>query len=414
MINKLIFSTLILMTFSFAKPCIAQPVTCDCEADLIFLDSKIRKTTSYKRSFKTYDSTFLEVSPKAKLATSIYECFVLLNTLTLSINDNHSRVYGLDKGAVEDVRKDSLKFLEFKKSHLYNAYPKLNIDLDSLKKVLVVIDPSEIEGIYKKEGYMTIGVFKLTNEDIYQAIVIDSEKDVWSKGEVVYTLVPFGNNYLLNVGGNLSTKRLITYTERIENGFFLKMDFKKDLTKTNYAIELPSAETHFRDEITSDITYIRIGSFSGFNPTLSQAEAFYKTLEGSLTKRNLILDLRNNGGGGPRNSDLLFKILKKYLKNNSIHVITNHNTASNAEQFTYKLSQFKNCQVFGQRTNGTLTYELEGHNFELPSGNFTIALTSKTHLDYVHLESIGIKPQVQFNLESDWINQMVNHIVEKN
>lgn len=402
------------MTVSFAKPCFAQTETCECETDLNYLDSKIRKTTSYKRNLKSYNSTFLEISPKAKLVATNYDCFILLNTLTLSINDNHSRAYGVDKGAVEEVRKDSLKFLEFKKSHLYTTYPKPNIDLDSLKNVLVSKNPSEIEGIYKKEGYMTIGVYKLTNENIYQAIVIDSEKDVWLKGEVVYTMVPFGNNYLLNIGGNLSTKRLITYTERIENGFFLKMDFRKDLTKTNYAIELPSAETYFREEITSDITYVKIGSFSGFNPTLSQAEAFYKTLEGSLTKQNLILDLRNNGGGGPRNSDLLFKTLKKYLKNNSIYVIINHNTASNAEQFTYKLSQFTNCQVFGQRTNGTLTYELEGHNYELPSGNFTIALTSKTHLDYIHLESIGIEPQVQLNLESDWINQMVNLIVDKN
>lgn len=401
------------MVFNFVNQGSAQTDNCNCKTDLIFFENKITKTPPYKKNKESFDSAFNKAVEKAEKITSVYECYVLLNTLLLSLNDNHSKVYGLNKGAAVDEKNDTDNFLKFKNSDLFKVYPKPNIDIDSLTSVLSSKEIFEIEGIYRKDGYMTIGIYKHSIENIYQAIVIDSKNELWRIGEVVYTIIPYGNNYLLHVGGNVYSKRLIAYTERIENGFCIKSGFKKDTAKINYATKLPAEETYFREELTPDITYIKIGSFSGFNPTLSQAETFYKTLEGTLTKRHMILDLRNNGGGGPRNSDLLFKILKSYLRNNNIYVLTNHITASNAEQFTYKLSEFKKCQIFGQQSNGTLTYELTGKNYELPCGNFIAVLTSKSHLDYIHLESVGIEPSVKFDMASDWINQLVNYIEAK-
>ncbi len=392
----------------------AQNEACLCKTDLIFLDSKIKKTPSYKKNKKAYEAAFTIASNKAEMVNSVYECYVLLNRLMLSINDNHSRAYGLDKGAIEEVQKDSIKFLAFRNSPLFNLYPKPNINLDSLTTVLRSKEVSDMEGIYHKKGLLTIGVFKEADESSYKAIVLDSETDVWVIGEIIYTLLPFGNGYLLNVGGRLSTKRLVTYTERIEDGFFLFTGFQKDLSLTQYSNELPAEDTYFRKELTSDITYIKVGSFSGWNPTLSQAEAFYQTLEGTLTKPHLIVDLRTNGGGGDRNSNALLKILKAYAKSNKVYVITNHITVSNAEQFAYKLSKFKNCQIFGHRTNGTLTYELTGSNYDLPCGNFMTVLTSKTHSAYSHLESVGVEPNVKLDMKSDWIDQIVDYIEEKN
>ena len=192
------------------------------------------------------------------------------------------------------------------------------------------------------------------------------------------------------------------------------MGFTKDQDKVLYASKLTTEDTYFRDEISPEITYLRIGSFNSWYPTLSDAEKFYKQLEGALSKPNLIVDLRNNGGGGDRNSDILFKILKSYAKKNKLYVLINHRTGSNAEQFAYKLSELNNCEVLGQQTNGTISYEIVNGNYELPSGHFIAVLTSKTHSKYLEVESKGVRPDIELSLESDWIEQTKKLIEEKN
>lgn len=388
----------------------AQNQDCSCKNDLTFLDSKIRKTPAYKMNRKSYDSSYLDALKAVVSITSIFDCHLLLNELLISLNDNHSKVYSIHPGATDEVIENPEKLNEFKKSYFFNAYMKPNINLDSLEAVLSSKPKMDIEGIYKRKNYMTIGVYSNKDQNNYKAIILDSESDIWQAGEIIYTLVPFGNNYLLNIGGSIASKRLIAYTERVENGFFYFMGFQKDITQTNYAMKTRSENIYYREALSDHVTYLKIGSFSSWNPTLSEAEKFYKSLEGTLNKKNLILDLRNNGGGGDRNSDILYAILKDYAKNNKVYVLINHRTVSNAEQFANRLSKLENIQLFGTRTNGTLAYELKDGNHNLPCGNFMVALTSKKHSEYLEFESKGIEPQLTFDLDTDWIIQLNNYI----
>jgi hypothetical protein len=273
---------------------------------------------------------------------------------------------------------------------------------------------ADIEGIYTINDFMTLGVYKNKKENNYLAIVLNSETDIWVKGEIVYTLVPFGSDHVLSIGGSLSAKRLIAYTERIADGFFYFMGFQKDSTQTNYSNKALSDKTYYRKELNNKITYLKIGSFNSWYPTLSDAEKFYKTLDGSLAKNNLIIDLRNNGGGGDRNSDILYKIVKSYAKKNKVYVLINHGTMSNAEQFAYRLSKLANCQLFGDKTNGTLAYEIKDSNYTLPCGNFVAVLTSKKIKEYLEFESQGIKPNVTLNKETDWVTQLIDFIEKNN
>src|SRR5690606_29168244 len=172
----------------------------------------------------------------------------------------------------------------------------------------------------------------------------------------------------MNDEGEIESKRMITYKKRIEMGFFLTMGFQKDITITNYSLSIYPDSTYVRQELSSEITYLKIGSFNSWYPTLSDAESFYKSLVGTLTKPHLIIDLRDNGGGD-RNSTLLLKIINEYLKESQVYLLTNHRTASNAEQFVFKLQDKENVSVVGARTNGTVVYELKGDNYVLPSNN---------------------------------------------
>ena len=400
-------SSLITNTYS-------QNKDCSCKTDLTFLDSKIRKTPAYKINKKAYDTSYSKILKKVTSINSIFDCHSLLNELLISLNDNHSRVYGINPGATDEITANPEEFNEFKKSALFNAYTKPNIDLDSLKAVLNTKTKTDIEGVYKRENYMTIGVYKNEGKNNYKAIILDSKSDVWQVGEIMYALIPFGNDYLLNIGGSITSKRLIAYTERVENGFFYFMGFQKDISQTNYSIKMPSGNTYYREEFSNEITYLKIGSFNSWNPTLSDAEKFYKTLERNLKKSNLIIDLRNNGGGGDRNSNILYKLIKDYAKKNKVYVLINHRTVSNAEQFANRLSKLENCQLFGIKTNGALAYEIKDGNYTLPCGNFIAVLTSKKHSEYLAFESKGIEPEVTLDMETDWIEQLKSYIKKNN
>lgn len=207
---------------------------------------------------------------------------------------------------------------------------------------------------------------------------------------------------------------MISYGERIENGVFLTMQFQKNSSIANYSVSTYPESTYLRKEISSETTYLKVGSFNSWNPTLSEADKFHKSLEGTLTTKNLILDLRDNGGGGDRNSKGLYRILKKYIKRNNVYVLVNHRTASNAEQFAYKLSDFKNCTVLGNRTSGTAAYEMVNSNYNLPCKNYVVVLTSKKHTEYIKLESTGIEPDIKLDIEKDWMIQVQNYIQRNN
>lgn len=392
----------------------AQISECTCKTDLEFLNKKIQETPSYKVSKGAYEMEYAKIKKEIEKSNSGYECFLQLNKLMLALNDRHCNLYGINQGVDEEFKKDTVKFEEFKNSELFTVYPKPAISLDSLKTALKKQPIHSIEGIYYRKGYMTIGVYKNASSDSYTAIILDSEIEVWGVGEVIYTLVPYGHNYLLAVGGSLSSKRMISYGERIENGVFLTMQFQKDSSTPNYSISIYPESTYLREEISPETTYLKVGSFNSWNPTLSEADAFYKSLEETLIKKNVILDLRDNGGGGNRNSNGLYKVLKKYLKQNDVYVLVNHRTASNAEQFTYNLSDFENCTILGSRTNGTAAYEIVNSNYKLPCEDYLVVLTSKKHKKHLKLESAGIDPDIKLSMEKDWIVQVQDYIRRNN
>ncbi len=94
--------------------------------------------------------------------------------------------------------------------------------------------------------------------------------------------------------------------------------------------------------------------------------------------------------------------------------MVNHRTASNAEQFVYKLNDFGNCTIFGNRTSGTATYEKVNSNYNLPCENYIVVLTSKKHIKYLKLESMGLEPDIKLAVENDWMIQVQNCIERNN
>lgn len=360
--------------------------SCNCAKDFNALDKLLRKTPAFKDNKTAYLKKFQKLNLELKTVNSDYECLVLLNTLTLAVNDNHINVFGMPESSNQSITNET-------------------INLDSLTTELASRPFKSIEGIYKLPNYVTLGVYK--KQERYVGIIIESELDNWQPREILYMFIPYGEDLLKAIFGQKKSKRMVAVSERIKNGMFLKIGLRKTAKIKPHHLAPKRDSLFFREELNSTTTYIKVGSFDSFYPVLSDAEAFYASLKNSLSKDNLIVDLRDNTGGGERNSNILLEILKTYTTKHNMFVLTNHNTASNAEQFTVKLKQLPNTKILGDKTQGTLAYELKKNiSNPLPCGKFLAIMTSKRHKEFLPFESVGVAPDVYLSYDSDWIEQV--------
>jgi C-terminal processing protease CtpA/Prc len=148
---------------------------------------------------------------------------------------------------------------------------------------------------------------------------------------------------------------------------------------------------------------------------LPVSQKFYDSIKDSLTTPNLIVDLRNNGGGAFKNSEKFLKLITKYASKGKVYTLVNGRTVSNAEQFTLKLKKLKNHTLLGTRTCGMLTYGSNyGQRYDLPSKRYEFAITDmKGDLEELKYEDEGIEPDVYLKTDTDFVEQVLALIRSK-
>ena len=366
--------------------------SCNCRENIEYLYKTVRDLPAYKEADNA--SKFkraYELALEKEGGESAYHCFQKLSDLLVSLNDRHNSIYSQPQFEVRNG------------DTIYTEFPLYSGDLADLKKQLATLSEASPEGIYSRDDF---AVALVEDEGALLMINLKAGK-IWKAGEIMGRLIPYGNNKYLASVGLPADKKLVTFPLEIHNGYLSKFNFRKNPEVVDY-------ENNFQKETYSirqseDITYLRIGSFSAYNPLLSEAEAFYDSLEDKEVTSKLIIDLRNNGGGGDRNSDILYKYLKRNYKKSSIYVLVNGATTSNAEQFVIRLKDFENTAVLGRPTSGTIAYEL-GESYKFPCGNLTGFFTIKKHKEYIEYESVGVQPDVMLKPDADWISQTEAYI----
>lgn len=375
------------------SPCLpAQTVSCDCAADIEWLHEKIKKTPAYKRNKANYQVALQTALRQAETELTTYECYEAINRLLIPLEDWHLGVYGPAPDSPDAPAVD---------------YPNVGAELDELVVDLEQQPAAAIEGIYRSPNGLTLGIKYREEKELYEGIVLATESPDWKKGDVLYQYLPLTEEVLLATGAQFPRRRLISYREKISDGLMLTLGLQKDTTVTVYRKPPDEDETYVYRSLSPSIDYLKVGSFTGQYPLLAEAEAFYTSLDGKLTKAHLVLDLRGNGGGGNRNSNLLLKHLKRYLKTGKLYVLANFSTGSNAEQFVAKLQQHKRVVFLGDNTKGALAYEIKpGDYHTLPSTNFSVILTSKLHNEFLPFETAGVTPNHFLDYRESWIAQV--------
>ena len=383
------YLTLLLALFTFSLTGQQLWTSCPCATDLQSLDSELRKTPPFNVNRAAYLAALADAEAQVDGVTTDYDCYVLLNQLVLSLNDNHMRVYPAEGVTVTKPRLSA------------------SVDLDSLREALEGEDLNAIPGVYYGENGLVVGVRPHPTRHAYQTIILESAASPNAAGYVYATNLPFGNGYLLSVTVNPASGRPSVYTERIENGFMRVAKYHKTPDHPRFYAADTVGGTYVRRELDENTTYLRVSSFGTSMDMLNRAEAFYNSLDGTLTKPRLIVDLRRNTGGGRRNSRQFYDLLKGYAKKGEIALIVNHLTISNGEQFTQRVRELDNTKVHGDRTYGAIAYETPGGYRRLACARFQLIPTHKKHVRFIKYESVGVEPDTYLSLERDWVEQVL-------
>jgi len=395
-------------------------------SDLTALKTLLQKTASYKTQIKgdkqtQYNELINRLSKDSTNQYNSYQYFFQLTQLLFPLKDNHLGFYEIPdyKNFTSVERIDS-----FAKSKLVLNYPTYSINIDSLKVALSKKPLDSIEGIYHYDKYYRVGLFKKESNE-YIGVVLDSETNLWLKGQIAIHLYELAPNLFKAIYGHPLFK---TYTyqpiEKFQHQSLVNAYFYGSYSQSVYTKKWPiqdyiniprdAAKFSFR-QLNNSIQYLSVRTFQANTYTAQLSQKFYDSIKNELTANNLILDLRNNEGGAEKEMAKYLKLMKEYVKNGHLYVLVNNNTLSQGELFVLKLKQLKNVTIVGGYTKGMMAYGSNyGRTEKLPSGKFAFYPTDMVNgSELLQYEDLGIQPDVFLRDGQDWIAQLIELIQKK-
>ncbi len=418
--------------------CMAQTKqSCRCHDDLEFVYYNILESAGYKSQVnqigKLLEIQYQELRSNIPTdLSSTYSCYLALNQLLQVVRDRHSKIRGVPHGYDLSGPESGFSVDQFLETEAGSVFPIYMGNLDSLIQVLIGKPEQEIEGIYRASSYFTIGLVKDQIRGGYIGVVLQTSIPVWRKGEELLRLLQYSQSQpvqpaqsiqstqlaqpaqpgqqdqLAYVMGHYTNKTLRSGFTKWKEGELIGLKLSKTLPLSNYHADYPDS-TYVIRKFNENITYLKWGSFNPTNTGIAEASDFYNRVNESIADSNLILDLRNNSGGGQKNSKYLSKLLKNFKGN--LYILVNFMTASHAEQFVVDLDSRPRTLILGDYTNGTIAYGINrGISVLTPSQQFSLVLTDMNFDQFIPLEGKGIAPDQFLDHNRSWIEQSMELI----
>lgn len=410
----------ILLALLCAYSASAQTVS-TYRADLDAVYSALKTTPSYKDQIKGKNKKRYETlyqSLRAQQPTSPLNEFYLLTRLVQTLKDNHLGFYQWSNNNVDQSKiADSTYVSTYLNSNEFKFFPKTNINVDSLEKALTGKPRNDVEGIYYLGDFLKAGIYRTIKHDSLVAVVLSAKQRIWQRGQLAAIINEVSPGNFEGVCVN-PVYKIFEYNHRIKyvsNTLNLYYVWTKFPGETDYT-SIPAGTPNYQlKNIDAQTQYLRLGSFSTNNKSLVESQRFYDSVKTLVNAPRLLVDIRNNGGGGWKSSKKYLDLIVKHSKKAQVYVLTNYSTVSNAEQFTLKLKGRKNIAVLGADTKGMLTYGSNyGKTETTPSGKYKLYLTDmRDDGNYLQYEDIGVKPDRYLSPDSDWIGQ-VQAIINSN
>ena len=360
-------------------------------ADLDFLYNSILKLPSYKdqlKNDKTYQQLYENMRKDLK-SIDEFEIYLKLLQLIYPIKDNHLGLW----------RKPDSSF-RFK-------YLKERVDEKEVMSKYEMYPVDNLEGIYIRPGNVNRYVLFRKMKNVYYL-------QNFKTGIVELILNQSGSQTFDAIRFMGPPVPYVLYRNvKLTNGKLTGLNFQKLLPQTYAPIKFTEAKYEYK-VLEQEIGYLRLSTFSSSNDNIKVATDFFTKVRSTINTRYLIVDLRNNGGGGDKTSGQFYTFLKKY--EGEIFILQNSNTVSNAEQFILNIKSSKKITTLGELTRGTITYGSNyGKTIELPGKRFLFYPTDMNGRSKdLAYESIGIQPDISLDaFGEDWIAQTIKYIKSK-
>lgn len=379
---------LVLLLVIITNSCFSQERNCNCIDELNNVAEQIKYAKSYKDQIsKVKEADFnkwkIKIEQEIENDSLIeFFCIGYLQKYISFINDRHNEIY----------------FVPEKISSNIPTYPK---PIDTLQ---IVND--KVSGKYYA-GTNEILV-KKENDSIWYGITLHSNSGEWTEGKIRLQIKK-------NVDGNFE---LFEYYQngslfyqnnvKIANGRIHSTFWNK---QNKYFFNKNFQENFTYQPINSSFDYVGIKTLKRTTHLMKEAAAFYSNNLKKMTKENLIIDLRNNGGGSTKQAETLLNYLKHNEKIKNIYVLINFKTSSAGELTALKLKADKRTIIAGENSRGMLEYGYgnKAYSSETDCSAFKIVLSTKqNNRKLSKYEYVGIIPDYYLNNKSDWVDQIVS------
>jgi Peptidase family S41 len=457
-----------LLSFSLFLNTNAQD--CTCKSDFEKLVNSIEKNyagfedKTGKKNIKSYEILKNQLR-KQSFSNSSFGCYKLMKQYLSFFDDPHLNV---------SLKYDSINYPLLRS--IFSAVGRKKIDEEIFKKQLQKNKPDSLEGIWIIKGRNTtykVGLLK--KFDYYEAVIINGDSITWFTGQTKFFLQKKANGkFLLKYfeRDHIEKSHIFfvnSYSINIENiGTWVKI-FPEQKIPANTNLSTPAIEYK---KVNKDFISLTISSSSLKSKIIIDSLIKVNRKE-ILSTKNLIIDLRNNGGGYSICYDSLFpfictnpilfqqyavlaseenislfntiekttgedmsKFIKKLNQNknnfvsydiDTIHckksemfpekiiVLINQYTASAAELFVQQAKQSAKVKIYGTPSKGALDYLdiVQQRNLICPLFSYSCPTSKRTNLTETSLFNQPIFPDTNIqNSVSNWIDFIIKECTE--
>lgn len=303
-------STILIIFFAFWFSTSPAQVM-NCQSDLDFLFQKIHNDYPGFNDKITAENVvelkILESRFQQNISKFPDSCYFYLRKYAEFFKDSHLRVRMVGQNSLELTKSPISTYGE-------------NIDVEKINLKEFSSATNSIEGLWKSwRG--NILVLKSPKNNSYLGVALEYSN--WDKGQVIYEFKQ-QNDSILNIiihsnfqgrkskTGIASLHLSCRFLEIHDETFFIRATNSEvyDLASMHtYMPKYPNGiNTYFVATILSDSTfYIRIPSFMGYKDKI---ETTFKKYSDEIQRRpNMIIDIRNNGGGLDEEYQKLYEII---------------------------------------------------------------------------------------------------------
>jgi len=313
---KNIFLTL---TFITLIPIVAYGQDCDCKSNFEWIKKTFEENDAGfqyilekkgEQAYGVHNALFVD---KINSVRNLTECTTLLSEWLSFFRSGHIDIELLENsGSIDNSTKEK---------DTETVYETINIDIVDFEKQISQKKEIDYEGVWELDLYK-IGIKKIGDD--FVGFIITSGVETWKEGQIKLRIIKDNDTFssIYHMGDHTplgaGIPKLIGSNHLQIGGFLLKRLlplYPMEEEVQSYIKSTSTNEPYF-EEINGTTLLLRIPSFDSSKKTAIN-NVILNNKDKILKTENLIIDLRNNGGG----SDDSFSELIPFLYTNPIRTI---------------------------------------------------------------------------------------------